>query len=672
MSYLFPPIFWLQMLYFWICVFLAFYIPGNIFFKKENLDKLTNLVVSIGMGMVLWGFQGLVFGYLHIRWMSYVYILLVSIFWLKKSFPFKFSNPVKVVFSRKNLVPIFLIVIGCFMQLATIWFTGVSTNKGDYYCCGDARDNILHIAIAKSIVQSVPPLEPGLSGVVIKNYHYFSSLIVGELVRVFHLPLIATDYQFMTILIVLLLGLSLVSLGKILFLPQPLTNWIIFFYYFGGDLVFGLVFLMTRKLSFDMSSLEDGSKFLANYPRAFGIDELIVGLILLVLFLKNKKSKLLGILLAIVMGSLISLKVYVGIFAMVGLITLVGFQMLRKNFSLLPYACLALLISVALYLPVNAGAGGLYFTGFWLFENYISQSGFHLIRWELARTIYQQHNSYLRVLSYELLYMLIYCVTIFGTKLLGIFQTRRSLKIFPVELHIFLLSGLIVSFIAGLFFQQGAGSGANTFNFLVSVFILGSFYTALAVWYWLAKLPKKVAVFLAFVIISLTIPRIIYETYRNLNRIIHFEGVYVPINQLQTFEYMNNKIPSGSIVLVDQRLSFGFDREISYVALYTNNQMYLSGQGDELDAHGINYKKRQKLADLVKSNNRCINASLLNTSSIMYILTDESSFFDSSRSAEFVTKEFQNGTIQLLKVNKTNTEKFLKEIKQNPKINCME
>lgn len=672
MTYLFPPVFWLQMVYFLICIFLAFYIPGNVLLKKQKIHGLTNTVLSFGIGMILWGFQGLIFGYLHIRWISYIYLGIFLVLWFKKSYPVRIVNPLKNFAWKEKLLPIFLILLGSFIQLSAVWFNGIPTNRGDYYCCGDARDNILHIAIAKSFIQNVPPLEPGLSNVVIKNYHYFSSVIVGELVRVFHLPLIATDYQFMTIFISLFLGLSLIVFGKVLSLSPPLVNWILFFFYFGGDLVFGLSLLTTHKLSFAMSSLEDGSKFLANYPRAFGIDGLIIGLIILILFLKEKKNTFLGILLAIVLGSIVSLKVYIGIFAIVGIFAVAGFHLLKKNFTLIPYAILALLISLALYLPVNAGAGGLYFTGFWLFENYITQPGFHLIRWELARTIYQQHNSYLRVLSYELLYIAVYIVTIFGTKILGFFQTKKSLKQFPIELHIFLLSGLFVSFVAGSFFQQGAGSGANSFNFLVTVFIIGSFYTSLAVWYWLQKLPKKIAIIIACFIIALTVIRVSSELYKNVYRIIHFEGVLVPTNQLQTFAYINAHTKANTILSVDQRLDFGFDKEISYVYLYTNKQMYLSGQIDELDSHSINYKARKKITEMVRSNNRCSNAYLLNTSPIQYILTDETEFFGSSRSAAFVTQVYKNDGIQLLEVNKASTASFLKYLQKNPKTNCNE
>ena len=106
----------------------------------------------------------------------------------------------------------------------------------------------------------------------------------------------------------------------------------------------------------------------------------------------------------------------------------------------------------------------MYFTGLSLFENFIVQPWMMLDRLELARRIYLEHRSWLRVIQYEVIFAFIFIATVFGTKLLGLFQTRKSLSRLPIELHIFLISGMAVSVILGLFFQQYTG-GSNTFNF---------------------------------------------------------------------------------------------------------------------------------------------------------------------------------------------------------------
>src|SRR3989338_7952509 len=160
--------FWLDGVYFLVAILLAFYLPGVYFISKLKLAKLQEIVLSFILGMVLWGWQGFVFGYLNIRWLSYIYLLLFLFLWLKKVVPsykqYKRFEPFKIL---KN----------------TDWIL------------------TLIISYTNEIVNNFPPLEPGMFATPIQNYHYWGSIIAGELVRVFHLPVIATSYQYMTVFI---------------------------------------------------------------------------------------------------------------------------------------------------------------------------------------------------------------------------------------------------------------------------------------------------------------------------------------------------------------------------------------------------------------------------------------------------------------------------------------
>jgi len=79
---LFNPLFICFFLYFLFVIFLAFYIPGFIFVKKLPVANFEKTVIAIITGMVLWGWQGMIFGYLHVRWMSYLYITVLFFLWL--------------------------------------------------------------------------------------------------------------------------------------------------------------------------------------------------------------------------------------------------------------------------------------------------------------------------------------------------------------------------------------------------------------------------------------------------------------------------------------------------------------------------------------------------------------------------------------------------------------
>ncbi len=412
--------FWLYFLLFGVAIIFAFFIPGDLILAKLRLSFFQRLVLGTLIGMVFWGWQGFIFGYLGVRWLSYIYLIVSFFFWIKiclaklRKLRFKEFDPILAI----------IITIGVLIQLSTIWFTGVLLSKGLYFCCGNLSDSILHIALTNHVVKQIPPYEPGMFGLVVQNYHYWGNLVAGELIRVFRLPLIYTQNQYFGFFISLFLGLSAVVFGQLVKLGRTFIAWLVFFLYFGGDLIFFLTLILGKGLNFTMSSLEDGAKFLVNPPRAFAIIIFFLGISLLALWLKRKDFYS-GVLMAVVFGSLVGFKVYVGIFALSGLAILGGYYLIRKNFRLIPPLILALVISLIVYLPVNPNAGGFYFTSLWRFENFIVQPALGLDRLELARVIYIQHHSWLRVAQYELIFFFLYMFYIFGTKLIGVIQIRK-------------------------------------------------------------------------------------------------------------------------------------------------------------------------------------------------------------------------------------------------------
>ena len=68
---------------FGLAVILAFYIPGNLLIKKLRLPLLSTVVLSICLGIVLWPWQGDIFGNLNFRSGTYVYLILTLVLWLK-------------------------------------------------------------------------------------------------------------------------------------------------------------------------------------------------------------------------------------------------------------------------------------------------------------------------------------------------------------------------------------------------------------------------------------------------------------------------------------------------------------------------------------------------------------------------------------------------------------
>lgn len=653
--------FWLYFILFFIAVFFAFVIPGTLLLRKLKLPVFDMFVLGTITGMVLWGWQGFIFGYLGTRWLSYPYLIITLLFWIYLNIKnlSSFINKFKPNGFDWRLT--LIIVIGMIIQLSAVWFNGLLSVKGLYFCCGNFTDNLLHVALTNQLVKNFPPYEPGMSGVIVQNYHYWGNLIIAELIRVFKLPLIATQFQYSTLFISLFLGLSVVVFGRIAKLSRQFNLWLLFFLYFGGDLIFLLVSYIRKEVNFNMSSLEDGAKFLVNPPRAFSIVIFFVGISLFILWIR-KKDLHSGLLAVFILGSITGFKVYTGMFVLSGFIFLAGYFLIKRNLYAIIMLAAVFIFSLIIYLPVNANAGGLYFTGLAIFENFIVQPWMMLYRLELARVIYLEHHSWLRVAEYELIYIFIFIFTVFGTKLIGIFQTKKSLGLLPKELNIVIIGGIIVSAIIGFFFQQQLG-GANTFNFLVSIFIIGSIYTALACDYWFSKIKNKLKFFVVILIIVLTVPRVIDEGISNINNITSNKGFIIDNNELEALNYLREKTDKKSLILVDYRGAV-IDARSPYVSFLSDRPMFLSGMDADLTTHGVNFSTRKSVVDVVlKSKDILSVAKSLQQNKINYIYqlwpydisTIESIYF---------TKVYQGKGVTIIKVSQEAINSYINSNKK--------
>ena len=424
--------------------------------------------------------------------------------------------------------------------------------------------------------------------------------------------------------------------AQLLKIGKNFTRWLVLLLYLGGDFVWLLVLILRGSNIFNMHPLESGQQMLENLPRAFAVVVFMASLSLFLIWIKKKDLRL-GIILALVFGSLIGFKVYIGLFVLPGLGLLGLYYLYKKQYRLCLPLLLTAVLSFLIYYPVNSGSGGLYFTGFWRFENFIMQGYFGLQRMELARMVYVAHNSWIRVAEYELIYFSLFVFAIFGTKLLGLIQNKKSLSFFPKELHVLLLPGLIISFIIGAFFNQSSG-GSVTFNFVASVFIIGSIYTALSLFYWLRNKNKYINYFLIILILLFTLPRGIDQVYANLNSLHRNTSALIDNRELSALIFLKN-IKTNSLIMVDP--VFETDVSSPYVSFLSNQKMFLSGEWDELEGHAVDYSKRQNIENFILSStdSASIKTALIEND-IGYIYTKPNTYFG-TMSASFLKPIFE-------------------------------
>jgi hypothetical protein len=65
------------------CV-VALFLPGDVFVKRLGLPIFQRVVLATGLGFALWALQGFVFGFLGLRDLTYAYLVVAAVLWLKR------------------------------------------------------------------------------------------------------------------------------------------------------------------------------------------------------------------------------------------------------------------------------------------------------------------------------------------------------------------------------------------------------------------------------------------------------------------------------------------------------------------------------------------------------------------------------------------------------------
>ena len=605
--------------------------------------------------MVLWAWQGFVFGYLNLRFITYIYLLFFLILYLR-NFRFKkdFLNVKKI---KVDYVIVLLIAVGTLIQLIPVLGFGLEFKKGIYLCCANNDDFLYHAALTKSIIDRIPPIEPGMSGFMVKNYHYFSNLVVAELVRIFKLPLFYTQFQYMNLFLSLFLGLTVLTFADILKISKSFIKWLVFLVYFGGDGIFLILLFLGKNLSDlrSLLSLEDGSTFLYNPPRAFSIIIGFAALSLLIIWVRNKKT-FAGVLSIILFASTVGFKVYTNLFFLTGLSFLFIYFLYKRKYMNLAVGILLFPLTGIIYISNNASAGGLFWAPFHLANDFIVQPVLNLRSLELARQIFISHNNHLRVLQYELLFTLISILAIFGTKIVAFFQSLKSYSTLGRELFIVLSAGIIGNYFIGSFFLQQSG-GANTFNFVVSSWIFLSIPAALALDFWQKRLSKIKQLIFILLFVVLTIPRVLNNTYANASQFMKFGYLFVDKDLDSSFDYIRKNIHKDFLIIVDS--TFDYDRYSPFVSAFTQRPTFLSGE-KILESHNVNFEKRRLVKyNIFKAEGPLVLQEIYkNKIDYLFLWKRDNSF--SKQYNSFATTSFENKEVKILKVNKN---KLLENIK---------
>lgn len=577
--------------YFVFAVFLAFFIPGHVLLRKVKLHTSVKISLSLAVGLSMWALQGFIFALFSLRNLTYVYIIIFFILWVKYN---KLKLPrIKLKLDREDKILLTIFTLGISLQIFSVVANAIPVREGLYFCCG-LPDSLYHAALTNELIRNFPPNEPGIANLALKNYHLLSNLVIADIIRIFKLPLINTEFHFFPIFMSLLLGLSTYSFATILNLSKKFTIYFLLFIFFFSDSLFLLTLLSGHKIDFNISTIEVAFSLWISFSRYFGVVLFFTAISLLQLWKRNNNF-LYAFLFVLVSATLIGFKVYIGIFILAGSGFLFLYYLFKKDLkSCLVFVSLAIL-SLLIYLPVNKGAGGLMFSGFWRAEDFIVQPAFGLSNMELARKIYLSAGNVIKVYLYDLTFLLIYFVFSLGGLIIAFFNSLKSLKRIDFPIHIFLLSGLAITTILGMFFLQKTG-GANSSQFLISAYLVLPIYASLTL-YSITN-HKKITILLLLIIFSSFLPKTLYLTSTQIDKLVDKRGTILTRDTTSAFSFISKATQENSVFVVDPQLG---DTCI-FLPIFTNRQPYTCSSGAPGD-RGVDLRQREENVERILASN---------------------------------------------------------------------
>lgn len=560
-----------------------------------NLGKSERLVSACTLSILIWTFCAYIFGYAQVRFLCFVLAFLGLVLFVKfwKSISNNFKNLGALLFSDRLLLCI--VCTGIFLQLLAIVGSGIPNLNGDrVYHRLQSSDGLFHISLAQSIKDSFPPQQPGAYGLPITNYHYWSNLYIGELSRVFLIPVDLLFFQFIPPLIAVLLVANLLLLGLNLGATKSVYRWLAFFHFFAGNATFFFTLILHQTFAWHTPAIDHGMIQFYNPPQTFAKLMFLFGSWVWIKYIKQRQTRLL-VVVSLVFASLFGLKIYFGIYAALMLGLWHGFEWIRQRANLRKLwselLCLILfgIVALIIFLPPNKQAGGLFFAPFAWPKILLGQQNIDWNEWWLRLQVYEHYQNQKAVVVMYTLAAIVFLVSIGGSRLLGLVSIPMLLGN-GITKQWWRINWLItvLFFVIGMNFLQISG-GANVFNFFIVALIIWGVMSAFTLNWLISHIPKAFKIIIALVLVT-SLPRPINEIQLLVRSFINSEGSFVVTRQeFDALQYLKSLPGKTYQSHPEDRQDF---HEAAYRAYFSQKYSYLAGAGI-LDSHNQPIRDRR-------------------------------------------------------------------------------
>lgn len=683
-----------EFLYFLITFAVTVLLPGLFFTRSlKHINYLERFLFSISVGLAILGLQAFFLGYLQLRWLTVVYVLFFSIAGCLTILSHRqsFTTILQKITPRPDISALLIGVIGTVTQLIPVWFSGFKTPQGISFFQINAHDGVFHLSVIQSLINSFPPMQPGAIGLAITNYHFWSDLIMAEFVRLWGLHIIHVYFHFFPLIISPLLGLTVYLLVKTWTNSRSAAKWGLFFLYFSGDMNYFFMYLFHRAFNFSSVTIDNGAIQFINMPQAFAKLLFLVGLLLFHHW-HAKKNTTAGLWSAVLFSTLAGFKIYFGMVAAFSFSLSVAVHFSLQFFKIIPkfstktvrafvqqqkfpimFNLIFAAIAAAIYFPVNKNAGGLFWAPFAWPKLLLHLDKLNWQEWWLRMQVYEQLGTWKHVLVWHLIAAAIFFIAIYSVRMLGLIPAPAVIKKIGWHNVIFIFPAMWLFTFLGINTLQTSGT-FNIFNFFVVVLTLSTLTSAVLIDHYLQKIPRIFAVIITFVIIAITIPRVIGTNYSFLKGALLQEDVTTISNEeIEALNYIKKNTPTHAIVQAHP--GNNWEKKTPYISFFTNRYVYFGGK-EILLSHNQPIEERDMFMDQVfKLKNPVEFSRLIDWTGIDYIYIQKPRELGPQRLEfkirnSFLSKEFENTKGIVIKNIKPNRRDIISYC--TPKIICEE
>ncbi len=594
-------LFFLQLLQFFFFAYLSFYIPGKllIWVLRVKYSECTSFILSWVFGVAVFTLVSYLSAWAGVTKLPLVLLFITLLIFLKYRL-----YRVKINFITLDRKSLFIILLGSLAFLFLDFQSGSYSSKGLQFFGTNSVDGFILLAYIQNMTNHFPPTRPGLAGIEMRGYHYFYPFLLSRFSLFFGFNPIDLLFRHFALFTSLLYGASFYLLGGILRISQKQKLWVLVVAYFGRSfipLISDSVLLYT--------GVVDPLGLIHNPSWLLAISFLLTGWAVVLSEESNRRK---AVIAGLLIGVIAQTKVYAGIIGLIGMGTLILWQLVctRKivsTYNLFLVTVTAFLITAITYLPSNWGQGSLVWAPGLYYEHFIAQDKFDSWHWYIKKTIFLEHNNLARLLLLYLQAVTLFWALSIGSRvllLLGINELHKK-KLYQSSAAILLFCSTVAALLIPSFFIQSQGV-FDIGQFLWLAVALLSIPTGIVVGSFLEK-NRSILVRVIIICIAL-VPGLVGYAQDFSNNGLKEPEVVVSYPQLDILNEINHKVdPSQFIVFLPNRDPGGkiIWPHAPYVSALSARSVYYEKSSTPFDAGGIEKARLANLDQLYSYTDQC-------------------------------------------------------------------